>query len=286
MDTKFITVSVVGETNVGKSTLVNSLVRRKVSIATPKTQTTRSSITGIRNFNETQILFTDNPGIFIPKSTLEKSIVKCAWHGMYNSLLTLLVIDTSSGEISQITESIIKKLDGQVMIALNKVDQSSIAKITTLKASLAFALPSAPQFMVSAISGVGTEALLSHIANLAPHAPWQYDSHTSTTMPIAFMAAEITREQAFLQMGGELPYNLNVETESIESIGKDAYQIKQVITVIKESHKMIVIGKGGARLRSIGEKARKEMYKTLGIKVDLRIFVRIRANWMQNQLQD
>lgn len=280
MDTKFITVSVVGQTNVGKSTLVNSLVGRKVSIATSKPQTTRSSITGIRNFNKTQILFTDNPGIFIPKSILEKSIVRFGWNGVYDSsLLTLLVIDSSNGDISQITESIMNKLSPQALVAFNKVDQSSIEKMSALKSRIDLALPGAAQFMVSAITGAGTEALLSHIADLAPYAPWKYEGHT--TMTVAFMSAEITREQIFLQLGGELPYSLNVETESIEVLGKGAYQIKQVITVPKESHKMIVIGKGGARLRSIGEKARKEMYQTLGLKVDLRIFVKVRADWME-----
>lgn len=277
MSAKFITTSVVGQTNVGKSTLVNALVGRKVSIVTPRAQTTRSTVLGMSVVNDVQILFTDNPGVSIPKSELDKSIIKCAWHGIDQGSLILLVVDSSSGHIGQLTASIIARLTElppeRVLVALNKVDQSSIEKMSSLKASVSEMLPGVTQFMVSAIAKVGTGALLSHIASIAPEAPWQEGAF----MPLQFMTAEITREQILLQVRGELPYSLTVETEQVEELGGSAYVIKQVVTVPKDSHKVILIGKRGARIKSIGEQARREMYKALGLKVQLRIFVRVKA---------
>lgn len=278
---KFITVAVVGETNVGKSTLTNALVGRKVSITTPKAQTTRSAITGIILKDGVQIAFTDYPGIFTPKNKLDKAMVKCAWSGLHSCHLVLLVVDASKGSLSSATSSALnrlKKSAQKVTIVLNKIDLSSFDIIKSLTDALASFLPQSEQFRISAISKTGINALIEHIRNSATDSD---DELLVSATPLEYMAAEITREQIFLQVGGEVPYGLKVETESLEHISEDVLDVTQVITVLKESHKMILIGKGGFKLRSIGHQARKEMYRLFKLKVHLRLFIRVRKEWIE-----
>jgi GTP-binding protein Era len=277
-DTKTIIVTILGKPNAGKSTLMNLLIDYRLSIITPKVQTTRNIIKGIITKGNTQFIFLDTPGIFEPKNSLEKLIVKHAWDSLKGVDAIILLLDGTKN-IDDETIALCHKIKNMsnVIVAINKIDISS--KIEEIKQSIAELLPKAPLFLISALQNQGIDELLNYLDSKALEGPWLYDEDMASNLPLKFLTAEITREQLFLQLDQELPYNLTVHTESMEDKGNKEYIIKQVIVVSKDNHKKIVLGKNGSRIKLVGQEARKCMELYLGLKVHLFLFVSVK-NWL------
>ncbi len=278
--TKSAVISIVGRPNAGKSTLLNRLIGHKISIVTPKVQTTRSMIKGIVTRDDTQFVFIDTPGIFEPKKTLEKAMVRCAWSSIIGADIVLLLLDVRD-ELDELQLQIINRLKEQkinLVILLNKIDISDL-KTALLKYQVTTLLPSVPVFLISAMNGDGVDNLVSFLESQSPEKPWYYDEDDITTLPMRFLASEITREHLFLELQDELPYNLTVDTETWEEFKDGSVKIRQVIIVSRASHKSIVLGKNGSMIKKIGQEARKQIKDCLGMETHLFLFVKVRENW-------
>ena len=277
-------VSVIGAPNVGKSTLINYLVGTKVSIVSPKVQTTRTQILGICIADNSQIVFIDTPGIFEPKRRLDRAMVAAAWNGTKDADLVLLLIDAKRG-IDRNTRQIItqlKKNSGRVVLAFNKIDLinkrdllSMTSKVQNLKAFEHI-------FMISAILGDGIDDLLERLGSLIPTGPWLFPPGQVTDTPEHLLAAEITREKLYLELHRELPYAATVETESWENKPDGSIRIGQIIYVERDTQKSIVLGKAGRQIKQIGADSRRELEIILGKTVHLFLFVKVRSRWSED----
>jgi GTP-binding protein Era len=279
--TKCSFVALIGAPNAGKSTLLNSLVGSKVAIVTPKVQTTRNLINGICIYGNSQLIFIDTPGIFTPKQKIEQEMVKAAWTGVGDADLTALIIDSKKG-ICQNTKNIIERLSLQnrkIDIILNKIDLVKKSVLLQLVDQLQKYNVFNQIFMISAIKSDGVEDLKKYFAEKSNTGPWLYPEDDITTAPKRFLATEIVREQLFLRLDQELPYNVAVETEKWEEFDNGSVKINQVIYTTRDSHKKMIIGKSGELLKSIGRVARQELEQILGQKVHLFLFVKVRENW-------
>ena len=287
---KFSQIALIGAPNAGKSTLTNFLVGQKISIVSPKVQTTRNTIKAIMIEEETQIVFLDTPGVFIPKTTrpLERAIVRDAWQAIKEAGFVCLLIDAS-----KITDNGLGDNNNQIMkdlefhkitpiIAINKVDSVRKEKILGTIAQLA-GRGFENIFLISASTGDGVDALKNHLIAISPEAPWQFNDDEITDAPMKFVASEITREKLFLKLNQDLPYSLYVKTDSWETLNNGQVKIKQTIFVLKESQKMIVLGKGGSMIKQIGEESRKDIGEVLGTKVHLFLFVRVEEDWINKK---
>lgn len=275
-------VSVIGAPNAGKSTLVNQLVGAKVSIVSPKVQTTRTRVMGIVNVDGAQVVFIDTPGIFAPRKRLEKAMVSAAWQGAQDSEVVLFLADVGRGRLNRDAEAIIdrlKKSGRKAVLALNKIDMLAKEKLLALAAQLDAIGIFTDIYMISALTGDGTDRLLRDLAARMPEGPWMFDEDQISDMPQRLLAAEITREKIFLQLGDELPYASTVETEKWENFDNGSVKISQTIYVMRDSQKAIVLGKGGARIKKIGEAARRELEEMLERRVHLSLFVKVREKW-------
>ena len=275
-------VSIIGAPNAGKSTLVNRLVGAKVSIVSPKVQTTRTRVMGVVNHDDTQIVFVDTPGIFQPRKRLEKAMVAAAWQGTADAEEILLQVDVGKGRINDDTKSIIGRLkDTQrtVILLLNKIDMLQKDKLLALAADLNAEGIFKEIFMISALTGDGVTALMDTLAARMPEGPWMFGEDQISDMPMRMLAAEITREKIFLQLGDELPYSSTVETELWEDFDNGDVKISQTVYVMRDSQKAIVLGKGGARIKKIGQAAREELEEILERRVHLSLFVKVRDKW-------
>ncbi|MCC8370348.1 MAG: GTPase Era [Rickettsia endosymbiont of Stiretrus anchorago] len=280
---KTVSVCIIGRPNSGKSTLLNRIIGEKLSIVTPKVQTTRSIITGIITLKDTQIILYDTPGIFEPKGTLEKAMVRCAWSSLHSADIVMLIID-SLKPLDSITHDILNKLRSLnviPVILLNKIDVES-KYIDDTKAFLAENYPDSLLFPISAISGENVDKLLEYITSKAKIAPWLYEEDDITDLPMRFIAAEITREQLFLGLQQELPYRLTVQTEKWEELKDKSVKINQVIVVSRESYKTIILGKNGSKIKELGAKSRMQMQQFFGFPVHLFLFVKVRELWEDN----
>ncbi|MGI4752222.1 MAG: GTPase Era [Janthinobacterium lividum] len=280
---KTVSVCIIGRPNSGKSTLLNRIIGEKLSIVTPKVQTTRSIITGIITLKDTQIILYDTPGIFEPKGTLEKAMVRCAWSSLHSADIVMLIID-SLKPLDSITHDILNKLRSLNVVPvflLNKIDVES-KYIDDTKAFLAENYPDSLLFPISAISGDNVDKLLEYITSKAKIAPWLYEEDDITDLPMRFIAAEITREQLFLGLQQELPYKLTVQTEKWEELEDKSVKINQVIVVSRESYKTIILGKNGSKIKELGMKSRKQMEQFFGFPVHLFLFVKVRELWEDN----
>lgn len=274
-------VAVLGAPNTGKSTFINHVVGAKVSIVSAKVQTTRTRVLGIMMSGHAQLIFVDTPGIFNPRKRLDRAMVAAAWGGANDADMVLVIVDCSTG-YDQNTRNIIaglKKQHRDAVLVLNKVDLIEKTKLLDLTAQLHDGTLFTDVFMISALNGNGVEALVSHIARTVPEGPWMFPPDQISDMPARLLAAEITREQVYHQLHQELPYATTVETESWEEKKDGSVAINQVIFVERETQKGIVLGKGGAKVKSIGAAARKELCEILDQKVHLMLFVKVRANW-------
>ncbi|MDP2207087.1 MAG: GTPase Era [Alphaproteobacteria bacterium] len=275
-------VGIIGAPNAGKSTLVNQLVGTKVSIVSPKVQTTRVRVMGIVNHGEAQIVFVDTPGIFAPKKRLEKAMVAAAWQGMQDAEVTVLLADASKGYVNADTRAIIDRLkqrDRKVVLALNKIDMVKKEKLLELAAALNGEGIFTEIYMISALTGDGVQRLMNDIAARMPEGPWMFGEDQISDMPLRLLAAEITREKIFLQLGDELPYASTVETESWEEFDNGSVKVSQTIYVMRDTQKAIVLGKGGTRIKKIGQAAREDLEEMLERRVHLSIFVKVREKW-------
>jgi GTP-binding protein Era len=277
-------VALIGAPNAGKSTLLNRLVGQKLAIVTPKAQTTRSRLLGIATGEVTQLIFVDTPGIFEPRRRLDRAMVKAAWAGAADADETVLLVDAVRG-IDADTRRIVERLQAghrNPILALNKIDQVRRDKLLGLTAKLSELGNFSQVFMISALTGDGVEDLHRHLAEIVPPGPFLFPADQLSDAQERWLAAEVTREQVFLQLHDELPYSATVETESWQERPDGSVRIEQVIYVRRESQRAIVLGEGGRRIRTIGARARAELGAMLDRRVHLFLFVKVRDNWLDD----
>jgi GTP-binding protein Era len=280
-DTRCAFVALIGAPNAGKSTLVNALVGTKVTIVSPKVQTTRTLVRGIAIEDKSQLVFVDTPGIFAPRRRLDRAMVTSAWSGAHDADIVCLLVDAKRG-LDEETEAIVAKL-GDVAhrkaLILNKVDIVEKTSLLTLAQSLNASAAFAATFMVSARTGDGVGELKAWLAGQAAPGPWHYPEDQISDAPLRSLAAEITREQMFNRLHQELPYRSTVETDIWKELRGGAVRIEQTIYVERESQRKIVLGKGGASIKAIGAGARAELTKLIEQPVHLFLFVKVREGW-------
>ncbi len=274
-------VALIGAPNVGKSTLVNALVGSKVTIVSRKVQTTRALIRGIVIENNAQIILVDTPGIFLPKRRLDRAMVSTAWSGAHDADLVCVLLDAREG-IDEDAEAILAKVETvhhEKILVLNKIDLVPREKLLALTKAANDRLSFEKTFMVSALSGDGVADLRHTLAAMVPPGPFHYPEDQMSDAPMRHLAAEITREKIFRQLHQELPYQSTVETDSWTERKDKSIRIEQTIFVERESQRKIVLGKGGATIKSIGADSRKEIAEIVGVPVHLFLFVKVRENW-------
>lgn len=278
-------VAILGAPNVGKSSLLNRLVGAKVSIVSPKAQTTRRRIIGITVHGSAQLCFIDTPGIFAAAGTLEKAMVEAAWRAAADADLAVVVIDARrglDGRSRAVVEGL-RQVDKPALLVINKIDLVKPPALLPLTAEVNALHPFLETLYVSAETGEGCEELLDTLAGRAPEGPWLYPEDQLSDLSNRAMAAETTREKLFLQLRQELPYAATVETEQwVESPDGSEVRIDQTIYVERPGQKAIVIGKGGSRLKAIGEAARRDLEAQLGQRVHLFLFVKVREDWRED----
>lgn len=280
-ETKSGFIAVLGAPNAGKSTFINRVVGTKVSIVSPKVQTTRTRVLGIMMVGDAQLIFVDTPGIFQPRRRLDRAMVAAAWSGAADADTVILLVDCKRG-LDDDTRGIIENLKSQnrqVALVLNKVDLVKKQDLLALAAELNEAGSFSNTYMISALNGDGVDDLVNDLAEALPSSPWMFPPDQVSDMPARLLAAEVTREQIYLQLRQELPYAVTVETESWEERPDGSAAINQVIYVERPSQKGIVLGKGGAQIKAIGAAARAELEEILEQKVHVMLFVKVREKW-------
>lgn len=281
MTTRCGFVALVGAPNAGKSTLLNRMAGAKLSIVSPKAQTTRFRITGILMRGETQILLVDTPGIFKPRRKLDRAMVSAAWTGAQDADVTVLLIDARAG-INEDLRGIIENLAAQkrrCWVVLNKTDAVPRAKLLPLAEELRTALSFEHLFMVSARKGDGVDDLIGALAEALPEGPFLYPPDDLTDLPDRLLAAELVREQIFMQTHEEIPYQATVETESFKERPDGSIRLDVTIYVSRAGHKAILIGDGGQKIKSIGSRARQDLTRLLERPCHLFLNVKERAKW-------
>jgi GTPase len=285
MPERFGTVAVVGAPNAGKSTLVNALVGQKVAIVTPKAQTTRTRLMGIALLGESQILLIDTPGIFEPRRRLDRAMVAAAWGSAQDADLIALVVDAEKGltrGVGEMADKLRERREPKILV-LNKVDVARKDALLTLTAELNARVPFEETYMVSATLGDGVADLKDALAARVPEGPWHFPEDQVSDATDRMLAAEVTREQLYHQLHAELPYESAIETEKFEERPDGSAAIHQQILVARDSQKAIVLGKGGTRIKAIGEAARKELSTLLGRKVHLFLHVKVNPRWEEDR---
>lgn len=281
-------VAVIGAPNAGKSTLVNQLVGTKVSIVTPKVQTTRMPVRGVAIRGPAQIVFVDTPGIFKPRRKLDRAMVKSAWAGAGDADAILVIADAPAlaeepdGLSARDTRTIVdglKSTSRKAALVLNKVDAMKRADLLPIAQGLNEAGVFTDVFMISALNGQGVDDVAEWCAQRMPEGTWLYPEDQAADIPSRLLAAEITREKLYLRLHDELPYAAMVETESWQERKDKSVRIDQTIYVQRDGQKAIVLGKGGKAVKAIGEAARREMEDIFGRRVHLFLFVKVRENW-------
>ncbi len=282
---RFAFVAVLGAPNAGKSTLVNRLVGSKVSIVSPKVQTTRSRIRGIMVEGDTQLILVDTPGIFKPSRRLDRAMVASAWTEAEDSDLRMLLVDAVKG-IDRNTQSIIANLENnrqRCILVINKIDLIAKDKLLPLISTLNKPIFT-DTFLISAETGENVEDLKKHLVSKAPKGLWMFPEDQLTDLPNRLFAAEITREKLFMALQQELPYSVAVQTTSFKE-QKNGIRIEQTIFVEREGQKSIVLGKNGQMIKKVGERARYELGKLFEVPVHLFLFVKVKENWVDDQSQ-
>jgi len=285
--------AVIGAPNAGKSTLVNALVGTKVAIVSPKVQTTRMNVRGIVMRDDTQIVFVDTPGIFRPRRRLDRAMVGAAWSGAGEADAILLLVDAAdlaanaSSPAARDTDAILAGLkEGKgkkTALVLNKIDGMKRTDLLPLVEKFRGEGLFEDIFLVSALKGDGLDALLDWVKARMPEGPWHYPEDEAADVPARLLASEVTREKIYLRLHDELPYATTVETEKWEERRDGSVKIDQTIYVQRDGQKAIVLGKGGATIKKIGELARTELEEMFGRKVHLFLFVKVREDWDQQR---
>ena len=278
-------VALIGAPNAGKSTLMNIMVGQKVSIVTPKVQTTRNRVRGIAMHNNTQIIFVDTPGIFVPKRRLDRAMVQAAWRGAEDGDVLLLLHDCARRTVDCDTASIVVNLSAsgrRASLVLNKIDLAPQERLLERAAELSKQYDFERVFMVSAETGDGVEDLKSWLAVQMPDSPYLFDPDDLSDMPLRLLAAETLREKLFLNLHQELPYHLTVETDNWSERDDGSAEVHLSIYVAREGHRGIILGKGGQTIRRIGTAARKELEAALDRRIHLFAHVKYSKDWMND----
>ena len=278
-------VAVLGAPNAGKSTLVNALVGQKVAIVSPKAQTTRARLMGIAIDGDAQLLLVDTPGVFTPNRRLDRAMVKAAWEGADDADRVVLVIDAAAkvgARVEEVIEGVAQRSEPKILV-LNKVDIADKEQLLVIAARLAERLSPEKIFMISASTGDGVADLKAHLAAAMPESPWHFPDDQLTDATDRMVAAELTREQLFIQLHAEVPYSSAVETEKWEDRKDGSTVIHQQILIERDSQKAIIVGKGGSRLKAIGQAAREAIGEHLGRKVHLFLHVKVNPRWDEDR---
>ena len=291
--------AVIGAPNAGKSTLVNRLVGSKVTIVTQKAQTTRFPVRGVVMEGRSQIVLVDTPGIFRPRRRLDRAMVRAAWTGAEDADAVVHLVDAeaelaaasgqdkaadrlSAEDVRTVTDGL-KTAGRKAILALNKIDRVPRDALLALSQTLFETGAYDEVFMISATSGSGVDDLKRRLAALMPEGPWLYPEDQAADLPQRLLAAEITREKLFLRVHEELPYSASVETTGFEERKDGGVRIEQTVYVERESQRPIVIGKGGATLKWIGQAARQELTQILGRPTHLFLTVKVKKNWAEER---
>jgi GTP-binding protein Era len=278
-------VAVIGAPNAGKSTLVNQLVGQKVAITSPKAQTTRARMLGIALHDNVQMILVDTPGIFAPRRKLDRAMVSAAWEGAEAADAVLLLVDPVKQrrhELEPLLEALEKRPERKILV-LNKVDVAKKEPLLALAQELSAKVDFAEIFFVSALTGDGVPEMKAALAALMPEGPWHYPEDQVSDASERLLAAEVTREQLYRQLHEELPYDSAVRPESYQYRPDGSVEIHQQIVVGRETQRPIVLGKGGSKIKAIGEAARKELSEMLGVKVHLFLHVKVSEKWDEDK---
>ena len=282
--------ALIGAPNVGKSTLMNCIVGAKVSIVTPKVQTTRSRIRGIAMFETSQVIFIDTPGIFKPKRRLDRAMVNAAWQGTEEADVTLLLHDSARNSLDEETKAIVKQIikikynfpNRKFALVLNKIDLTKSENLLGRASQLSQMLEFEKIFMISAEKGKGVKDLVKWLAQKMPKSPFLFNPDDLSDLPQRQLAAEILREKLFINLHQELPYQLTVETDSWQEKKDGSAEIHASIYVAREGHRGIVLGKKGQSMRRIGQSARLELEAMFERRIHLFTHVKYRKDWMDD----
>lgn len=277
-------VALIGEPNAGKSTLLNRMVGAKVSIVTHKVQTTRARIRGVAMEGDSQLVFVDTPGLFQPRRRLDRAMVAAAWGGAADADVVVLMIEAHRGVtdgVKAILEGLGDLGDRRVALAINKIDRVKTERLLALTKELNDAFAFEETFMISAEKGHGCDTLRAWLAKAVPAGPWLYPEDQLSDLPMRMIAAEMTREKLTLRLHQELPYQLTVETENWEERKDGSCKIDQLVYVMRDGHKGIVLGNKGETIKAVGQAARAELEEFLGRKVHLFLQVKVRPNWLE-----
>ncbi|MDP5218145.1 GTPase Era [Ruegeria sp. 2205SS24-7] len=285
MTTRAGFIALIGEPNAGKSTLLNRMVGAKVSIVTHKVQTTRARIRGVAMEGDAQLVFVDTPGLFKPRRRLDRAMVAAAWGGAADADIVVLMVEAHRG-VTEGVECILEGLEeiGQgrkVALAINKIDKVKPGHLLELAKDMNGRYGFAETFMISAERGHGVEDLRTWLAGELPEGPWLYPEDQIADLPMRMIAAEMTREKLTLRLHQELPYQMTVETESWQERKDGSARVDQVIYVVRDGHKGIVLGKGGETIKAVSQAARAELEEFLNRKVHLFLQVKVRPNWLE-----
>ena len=283
--------AIIGAPNAGKSTLVNALVGRKVSIVTPKVQTTRFQVRGVMLSGHAQVVLVDTPGVFAPRRRLDRAMVAAAWDGATEADIIVHVVDAAAqlseqARTIQDVERVIEGLrthESKAVLVLNKIDLIKREDLLALSQKLHETGVYSDVFMISASTGDHIDDLGQALVKAMPDSPWLYPEDQIADLSERLLAAEITREKLFLRVHDELPYGLTVETENWKAMKDGSVRIEQIIYVEREGHKPIILGKGGRTVKWVGEASRKELEAELECRVHLFLFVKVRPNWGEDR---
>ncbi|WP_212523730.1 GTPase Era [Actibacterium sp. MT2.3-13A] len=284
-ETKAGFVALIGEPNAGKSTLLNRMVGAKVSIVTHKVQTTRARIRGVAIEGDAQIVFVDTPGLFRPRRRLDRAMVAAAWGGAADADIVVLLVEAHRGltdGVEKILEALRERVapNRKVALAINKIDRVKSEVLLALSQQMNEAFPFVRTFMISAEKGYGVDDLRGWLAEELPEGPWLYPEDQIADLPMRMIAAEMTREKLTLRLHQELPYQLTVETENWEERKDGSARIDQVVYVVRDGHKGIVLGHKGETIKAVSKAAREELEAFLGRKVHLFLQVKVRPGWL------
>lgn len=273
-------IAIVGPTNAGKSTLINQIMGRKVSIVSHKVQTTRTNLRAVKMVGNRQLIFVDTPGIFRPARRLDRAMVGAAFSATSDADAILLVIDAQKG-VTETVRQLVEKIGNHknLFVALNKVDAVSKPDLLPLTAEINELAHPREIFMISALKNDGVNQMLDALAAVMPAGPYLFDAHDASDVPDNLYLSELTREKIYKYIHQELPYHINVVTERVDVDNDGVLDIYQKIAVQNDAHKKIVIGRGGAQLKKIGTAARHDIQNQWGVNARLHLFVRVEPNW-------
>ena len=273
-------IAIIGPTNAGKSTLMNQIMGRKVSIVSHKVQTTRTNLRAVKMVGPRQLIFVDTPGIFRPNRRLDRAMVGAAMDALSDADAVLLIIDATHG-ITDTVRGLIEKIreHKNLFVALNKTDAVKKPELLPIAAELNTLANWRDIFMISAMKNDGIAEMLNALAAVMPESSYLFDATDSVDVPDNLYLAELTREKIYRFIHQELPYHINVVTERVDVDNDGVLDIYQKIVVASDAHKKIVVGRGGAQLKKIGTAARHDIQDQWGVNARLHLFVRVEENW-------